>query len=160
MYPIMNTANSEEVIEKLPVEIEELIEKKYSKISGLVLVGFDTVVVNFNRYTPSTGSSYIDLPAEINNKKACLNINHEDNKCGKYCVQAVVYGITNEYNTERMYRYKNLDDTKINWGNITHPLKMCGFDRLEQNNAIPEEDELVFISLNVYVPYNLDGKIL
>ena len=69
MYPIMNDEELDTAINKMPTDIEALIESKDLRKSGLVLVGIDPIVVNFNRYTPSTGSSYIDLPAEIKNKK-------------------------------------------------------------------------------------------
>ena len=93
-------------------------------------------------------------------KKTCLNIKNDDNTCGKYCVQAVVYGITNKYNSERMCRYKNLEDIQINWGNIMFPMNMCDFDRLEQNYMISDEDELAFIAVKVYDLYLLTGKYL
>ena len=37
---------------------------------------------------------------------------------------------------------------------------MCDVDRLEQNNTIPDEYELVLIAVNVYVPYTIDGNML
>ena len=69
MYPVMNTAGLNDAIERLAADIEELIQSKDLHRSGLVLVGIASLVINFNRYTPSTGSRYIDLPTGIKNKK-------------------------------------------------------------------------------------------
>ena len=76
----MNADELTETLNNMPVDIEQLIPSKDLQMYGVVLVGINAIVVNVTRYTPSTGSSYIDLPAAIKNKKACVNIEHEDNK--------------------------------------------------------------------------------
>ena len=59
-----------------------------------------------------------------------------------------------------MYHYKNLDTTNINWDGIKFPMNMCDFDRLEHNNTVPYEDELVLTAVNVYTPYKIAGNLL
>ena len=96
MYPVMNADELTESLDNMNVDIEQLIQSNDLQMYGLVLVGRSAIIINFNMYTPSTGSSYIDLPYEIKHKKqACVNIQNEDNKCGKYCVQAIVLNIIN-----------------------------------------------------------------
>ena len=70
-----------------------------------------------------------------------------------------MYGITDKPHPERMTHYKNLPNT-INWDNITYPMNMCDFDRLEQNNMISEEYELALVAVSVYELYLLNDKYL
>ena len=51
----MNTMKLDAVTERLPKDVEELIESNDLTQYGLILIGCDTTVVNFNRYTQSMG---------------------------------------------------------------------------------------------------------
>ena len=70
----------------------------------------------YDRYNPTRGGSYIKLPEWIANKKACVNIKNEDNKCLKYSIQCGIYKIYDNLHPEKEYHYKKLKDTVINLG--------------------------------------------
>ena len=54
--------------------------------SGWVLEKVIKVTVNFARYRPITGSSFIAIPSKLQNCRGLLNIrNHEDANCFLYC---------------------------------------------------------------------------
>ena len=55
-------------------------------------------------YNPIKGRSYIELPDEINHKKACINIKNKDNKCFLWSVIAHLYPTTNP-NPNRVSNY-------------------------------------------------------
>jgi len=44
--------------------------------------------INISKYKPLKGSSYIDLPKEIKDKKAIRNSKNDDNECFKWAVLA------------------------------------------------------------------------
>ena len=54
-----------------------------------------------------TGSSYLDLPFWTKNKKACMNIQNDDNKCFMYAVQCGVQEIYKKPHPERTSHYDN-----------------------------------------------------
>ena len=43
------------------------------------------------RYNPFRGSSYVQLPPEIGDRKACVNVNNEDQKCFVWSVLVAKY---------------------------------------------------------------------
>ena len=55
------------------------------------------------KFIPLTGSSYIPLIPYISNKKACINIKNNDQKCFAYCILAVLYPAKNH--PERVSNY-------------------------------------------------------
>ena len=58
---------------------------------------FDEVIelnVNIIKYNPLKGSSYFDLPPVIKNKKGCINIKNNDQKCFLY---SVICGILHKH---------------------------------------------------------------
>ena len=71
-------------INELETEIEDFIQFK----SGWVFHSNVTLHVNLFKYQPIKGSSYIELPTVIANKKACINIQNDDERCFLYCVVA------------------------------------------------------------------------
>ena len=63
------------------------------KQSKLRPKGIDKIVIHYDRYNPTRGGSYIELPKWIADKKSCINIKNEDNKCAKYSIQCGFYNV-------------------------------------------------------------------
>jgi hypothetical protein len=59
---------------------DELLEKG----SGWTLKKIIYLRININ--TPLSGNSYVELPKWIKDKKACVNVKNNDNKCFMYSV--------------------------------------------------------------------------
>ena len=111
------------------------MKKKELFKSGLLLLNIDTLIINYSKYNPTRGSSYIDLPDWIKHKKACVNIQNKDNKCGMYSIQCVVHKIVNKDHPERESYYKNLNkegDKILKWDGVNMPLCNNGIDTLEK----------------------------
>ena len=127
-------------------DIETQIEVKAFHKSNLRLKGIDKITIQYDRYNPTRGGSYIKLPDWISNKKACINIKNTDNKCFKYSVQCGVLGIHQNVHPERVYNYKTINDNICKWDAIKYPTGNCDIDRFEDaNNGL--------ISVNVYTEY-------
>ena len=78
---------------------------------GWVLEKVIKVTVNFARYQPITGSSFIALPSKLQNCCGLLNIrNHEDANCFPYCYIAA-YHMHNIISLDRPGRNYNTDKT-------------------------------------------------
>jgi hypothetical protein len=117
----------------MATDIEHQAEVLEMSESGLVLTQMDKIKFNFDKYNPTRGGKFIPLPKWVQNKKACINIKNEVNKCFKYSVQS---GISKEYekdHPDRLSHYKNLDD-KLNWTNVNFPSSNIDIDTFEENN--------------------------
>ena len=51
--------------------------------AGRSILSILNLVVNIYKFNPMRGSSYIDLPPFIKNKKACINVENKDDECFK-----------------------------------------------------------------------------
>ena len=148
-----NITNEEEIPQKLnqmATDIEFQLDKMEMSESGLVLKHIDKLKFNYDKYNPTRGGSYIELPEWLKLKRACINIQNTDDKCFMYSIQCGVCKVYEKDHPNRIYRYKNLKDD-LNWDNVNFPASNLDIDILEQNN----QDK---ISVNVYYIDDEDGK--
>ena len=64
---------------------EALNEKITRTREGWKIIKILRHFMSVNRFSPLTGSGYMELPANIQNKKATINIQNQDDKCFMYC---------------------------------------------------------------------------
>ena len=148
-----NITNEEEIPQKLnqmATDIEFQLDKMEMSESGLALKHIDKLKFNYDKYNPTRGVSYIELPEWLKLKRACINIQNTDDKCFMYSVQCGVCKVYEKDHPNRIYRYKSLKDD-LNWDNVNFPASNLDIDILEQNNEGK-------ISINVYYIDDEDGK--
>ena len=63
--------------------------------------------IGVGEYVIWRGTSYIDLPLWISVKKACVNINNDDNKCFEYSVKYGWYDTHTKTNPQIINYYKD-----------------------------------------------------
>ena len=78
------------------------------KGSGWRFEFLQSFILHVFKYNPLQIKSYLPLPKEIQNKKCCINIQNEDNKCFEYCI---LYHVNKndqhlKQNPERQSKYK------------------------------------------------------
>ena len=126
--------------------------------SGWVLEKVIKVIVNFARYRPVTGSSYIALPTKLQNCRGLLNIrNHEDANCFLYCYIAA-YHMHNNISLYRPGRNYNIDKTSpqtYKQANLHQPTGH--FDKPMGLEDINQFENLNEIRINVF---GYDGRDL
>ena len=67
-------------------EIINMIDKWVSEGSGWVIDSINNHYINITTYKPLNGSSYIELPIELQNSaKGLINIKNEDDECFRWC---------------------------------------------------------------------------
>ena len=148
-----NITNEDEIPQKLnqmATDIEFQLDKMEMSESGLVLKHIDKLKFNYDKYNPTRGGSYIELPEWLKLKRACINIQNQDDKCFMYSIQCGVCKVYEKDHPNRIYRYKNLKDD-LNWDNVNFPASNFDIDILEQNNEGK-------VSVNVYYIDDEDGK--
>ena len=141
LYEITNTEEIKEVLSQMGTDLEIQFRTELSE-SGLTIKQITKIKFHYDKYNPTRGGSFIELPKWVQSKKACINIQNEDDKCLMYSIQCGVYKVYEKDHCYRVSKYKNLDDN-LNWDNVKFPSTMRDIDRLEENNE-------GVISVNVY----------
>lgn len=59
--------------------------------SGWVIDEILEAYIHVARYQPLRGGSYMDLPKELKNKKAILNIQNRDDECLRWALKAALF---------------------------------------------------------------------
>ena len=92
MTPVYSQELSSETFWTMVEKMMIVLMTFASNSSGLVLDKVVKVTVNFDRYRPITGSSFIALPSKLQNCRGLLNIrNHGDANCFLYCYIAAYH---------------------------------------------------------------------
>ena len=111
MTPVYSQGLSSETFWTMVERMMIVLTTFASNGSGWVLEKVIKIIVNFARYRPITGSSYIALPSKLQNCRGLLNIrNHEDANCFLYCYIAA-YHMHNNIRLDRPGRNYNTDKT-------------------------------------------------
>ena len=111
MTPVYSQGHSSETFWTMVEKMMIVLTTFASNGSGWVLEKVIKIIVNFARYRPITGSSYIALPSKLQNCRGLLNIrNHEDANCFLYCYIAA-YHMHNNISLDRPGRNYNTDKT-------------------------------------------------
>ena len=88
-------------------EIITNIENAQLHESGMELDQVIQYEIGVGEYTIWRGKSYIDLLQWISVKKACVNINNDDNKCFEYSVKCGWYNTHAKTNPQRLGHYND-----------------------------------------------------
>ena len=143
IYTINNHEELKTTIDNMASDIEIKIENSQLKKSGYQIKKIEKITIHYDRYNPTRAGKYSELPKWIADKKACINIKNEDEKCFMYCVQAKFYEIMKKDHPDRMYHYRSLKDGIINLEDVEFPTELGDIDHFEEVNKNA-------ISVNVY----------
>ena len=146
---ILESTNINEIYQEMSDEIEEEIQKvQEAEGSGWVFVEIENLTLHTSIWNPINAGSYIDLPKELKNRKAIINMQNEDDKCFMWSVLRALN--PKDKNSERVDKdLKSKQDT-LNMEGINYPVDFRGIDRFEKQN--PE----ISISL---LGYNKDERV-
>ena len=82
-------------------------------------------------YAPLEGSSYMKLPKELEDKKATLNIQNEDEKCFLWSVLAALHPVNRKGHPHRLRHYKGYEQ-ELNVSGIEFPMKVKNISKFEK----------------------------
>lgn len=105
---------------------------------------FDSIKIKFNVYQLALGKSYIPLPDSIANKKACINIKNNDDKCFDWCLLVHKHNGKLQENSHRLNEtntYKEFWDTIKRPVNVQYPV---------DESQIAEYENLNNMQINVF----------
>lgn len=82
-------------------------------------------------YVPLGGSSYIELPKEIHDSKAVINIKNEDQECFKQSILAALH--PQRTNPQRVFKYQAYNE-ELNFEGIEFPVPIYQISKFEKQN--------------------------
>ena len=99
--------------------------------SGWYFKEVEKLEIHTVEFNPTKGSSYINLPDWIKNKKAIVNIKNNDDKCFLWCILRYLH--PKESHEERV---KDLEkyEFSLNTKGITFPMKLKDISKFEKLN--------------------------
>ena len=110
--------------------------------SGLKFVGIEKLSIKTAKSKAMVGGSYIELPEFIKNKRACVNIKNDDEKCFKWSILASKhYHEMKGGCKDKAYSYFKFEKELIEPKNVTYTLDI---------EFIPEFEKLNKLKINVF----------
>ena len=132
-----------ETLENLRLdEPEKLVETCFQSILAKIesytkdgsewyLKEVEQLEIHTTEHNPVKGSSYIDLPKWIKDKKAIINIKNKDDKCFLWCILRYLY--PRDRDEERIGDLKKYEDS-LNTKGITFPMQVKDITKFENLN--------------------------
>ena len=146
---VLEGTDEEETYDEMTSEILEEIDKtREAEGSGWKFEKVIKLVLHTTRWEPVNAGSYIELPQELKNRKAIINMKNQDDKCFMWCVLRALN--PKDKNAERIDNDLKSKVDILNMEGIQYPVSFRGIDRFEQLN--PE------ISISV-LGYNKEEKV-
>ena len=115
--------------------------------SNWQLFGIKGVDVDIDVYRPLGGSSYIELPDFIKNKKCCINVKNNDNKCFARAIQSYSEHECIKDHHDRVSSYNN-----ENFENLVNIMIKLGvtFPFAYNEDIIHKIEKKLNVSINIY----------
>ena len=132
-YTILSQHDIENAIEEAHRNIDAQMDKWTCQGSGWAVTRVLCLYVNIAKYTPLKGSSYIDLPDYLKNKKAIVNVKNQDNKCLEWALLSSLYPTHD--NPQRVTKYKD-HEKELNFADIEFPVTLKDIPKVEKQNSL------------------------
>jgi hypothetical protein len=140
LQTILNINDIKTIIEDVKTSVRNFIPELETQKSGWRFIRIIDLFISISKYSPISGSSYLPLDKYIENKKCCINIKNEDDKCLMYCVLYHIHQkeiIKDSYRVSKYEPYVN----DFDWSKINFPVSL---------NDMHKVEELVNYGINVY----------
>jgi len=127
--------------------IDNRISEFEGRGSGLIFIGYQSLIIQVARNQPAAGSAFVKTPAGLSNQKCSINIQNKDDRCFAYAMLYAKYHTTDNSlsdHPERPSKYSKYNiENEFKWseGNrkIEFPMKikdMAFFEKLNPEYAL------------------------
>ena len=131
---ITETTDPHEIYGEMVDEIEEEVQKvEQAEGSGWVFLEVENLTLQTVIWDPIKASSYIDLPKELKNKNAIINMKNEDNKCFLWCVLRALNPSKDKHPSRIDKDLKSKEHT-LNMEGIDYPVSLKNIKHFEKQN--------------------------
>ena len=128
--------------------LEAMLKAEQAEGSGWVFMEVIRLILKIDKWDPIKASSYIDLPKELKDKKAIINMKNEDNKCFLWSVLRALN--PKKEHPERIDKDLKSKENTLNMEGIAYPVSLKDIKRFEKQN--PD------ISISI-LGYNKDERV-
>ena len=116
-------------------EILNVIDKWVSEGSGWVIDRIVSHYINVTTYQPLTGSSYMELPIELQNStKGLINLRNKDNECFRWC--HIRHLNPQKKDPQRIKKADKAYVEKLDCTGIEFPVSQKQYNKIEKQNSI------------------------
>ena len=128
------TTYPQQLREQLNMAMESVEERMSTFMqagSGWTLQENHALALEMVDYQPLGGSSYVELPKDIYDKKAIVNVKNQDQECFKWSILAALHPA--EHHAERIAHYQEYKD-ELNFNGIDFPMSIDQITKFEKLN--------------------------
>ena len=129
--------NQIEIADSLQLSKQQILNKVaqwISEGSGWTIKSVDSHYLNIVKYKPMNGSSYIQLPELLNNKKGLINLKNKDNECFRWC--HIRHLNPQEKDPQRIKKSDRDYISKLDYSEIEFPVTIKQVNKIEKKNNI------------------------
>ena len=127
----ITVANQTFNLSKAYEKLKHLLDIRPDLGSGWIVDKIEDMRIEIVNYDPLAGSSYIQLPPELNNlMKGLINIKNKDNECFKWCHVRFI-NPTNSHPERINKQDKKIADT-LDYRGINFPMKARDYELVEE----------------------------
>ena len=124
--------NANDFQESLDVNVEQImndIHKWISEGSAWIIKSINGHYINIIKYEPLTGSSYIQLPTELqHHKSGLINLQNKDNQCFRWC--HIRHLNPRNDNPQRIKKTDKAFVKQLNYDNIEFPVSVKQYNKV------------------------------
>ena len=112
--------------------IEERIQNFNQRGSNWRFQRVLSLDIHFTDFQPLRGSSFLQLPKKIRDKKAVINMKNNDDQCFKWSVARALHPV--EKNSERVSKELKDQSERLDWSGLKFPVDLKQIIIFEKNN--------------------------
>ena len=152
---VLKSTNIERLINKSVAKIHEDIDTYLQNGSGWYFKYVKELQINVVEYKPVKGSSYIDLPTWIKNKKAIINMKNKDEMCFIWCILRYLHRKPRD--NERVADLKKYVNELVTKG-IIFPMSVTDINKFEKLNPTLPGVTVFSVEGKAIYPVKLSNK--
>ena len=128
---VMNKDDTKSALQNMRSDIEVRIDRFTMEGSGWAVIGLLNHDLHVNKYDPLAARSYIPLPAEIQNKKATVNLKNDDDRCFIYCLGRALDPNPEKNNLDRVSTHLKTVCETLSLNDIKTPVNVQDLLKIE-----------------------------
>ena len=128
---VMNKDDTKSALQNMRSDIEVRIDRFAMEGSGWAVIGLLNHDLHVNKYDPLAARSYIPLPAEIQNKKATVNLKNDDDRCFIYCLGRALDPSPEKNNLDRVSTHLKTVCETLSLNDIKTPVNVQDLLKIE-----------------------------
>ena len=129
---ILTTEDIETFLKEAYAQLDKHVDKFTNDGSGWILDNVLSLSVNIAKYQPLKGSSYIELPKYLKDKKAIVNVKNQDDECLKWAILSCLHPTKKD--PQRVNKYMHLKE--LRFSGVDFPVPLSQMPKVERLNNL------------------------